>query len=126
MAGFTVDTGDGVVRIEEMEVAKRLSFCYEIFWLRTDSTMSAHALLSSASFLNFVRLIVPGGFRHLRNGWNAVNVTGITELRGAGNGRAEVQATATREPRGDMVWRRKALESRPSESLHSWGRGGFV
>ena len=120
--GFSVDTGDGVVRIEDKKVLNGRSFCRETLGIRPDSTVSP----SSASFWNFARRVFPGGPRHVRNGWSAVNEKGIMELWRLGDGRAEVQVTVTEGLRDDMVWRRGTREWRPSKSLQFTDRGSFV
>ena len=99
---------------------------HELSGLRPGSTTYARVLLSSASFLNCVQRVAPGGFRHLRNGWNVVNESGIMELRRLGDGRAEVQVAGTEELRNDVAWRRRAPGMRPLGILHFTDRGGFV
>ena len=109
---FMVDTHEGVARIGKKEVTQGMSRRQAIFRLQPDSTLSARALLSAAS-LNFVRRVAPGGFCHLRHGGNAVNDSGIMELRRSGGGRAGLQSSIAEDLRNDLVWRRRSLESRP-------------
>ena len=49
-----------------------------IFEARPGTFMQARDLLASASFLNFLRWLVPGVFWRLRSGWDAANESGAS------------------------------------------------
>ena len=114
--------------LKEKKVAKALGLRQELFGLRTayavSATVSARALLSAVSYQNFLRWVVPGGFRLPGSGWNARNETGVMELGRNGRGRAE--AVASDGLRNDMPWRRKMLSARPTKGLLRGVIGGCV
>ena len=60
--GFTVDTADNVVGVEDQKVAGGMSSRHKISKLRPGSCMVARAHLSPVSFLNVVLLIAPAVF----------------------------------------------------------------
>ena len=77
----------------------------EIFGATSGSELPARTLLATVSFLNFLRWVVPGGFRHLRPGWGAVNESGAMDQWRAGVRQAAAQASVTEELRRDMFRR---------------------
>ena len=66
--GFEVDTFLGVVKLEAREGEKGPRLRKKILEDRPGSEMPARSQLASASFLNFLHQVVPGGFCHLRSG----------------------------------------------------------
>ena len=97
-----------------------------LFGAQPGSTVPARGFLASESFLNFLHLVVPGGFCHLRSGWDSVNESGATDRRIAGEKRTFAQAAVSEELRYDTLWRRKMLSSRPMKKLQFSESGGFV
>ena len=75
-------------RIEDEKLTEGVTPRQEIFGRRPDSPVSAHSLLSSAPFLNFIKWAAPGAFCHLSAGWNVANDSGILELSRPGGARA--------------------------------------
>ena len=66
--GFEVDTHNDVVRVEEREVEKGLRLREGILEPLSGATTQARDLLATASHLNFLQWVAPGGFCHLRSG----------------------------------------------------------
>ena len=106
--GFVADTNSSVVRIGDKNLSKGMTLRQEFLGLQPDSTVAARSPLSSGSF-NFNQWIAPGGFCHLRTGWNVVNDSGIMGAWRSGAGRAETQVVVTKELRNDVLRRRRAL-----------------
>ena len=125
-SGFVVDTQSGVVRMEERKIENGVRLREALFGAQPGSTVPARGLLASVSFLNFLDLVVPGGFCHLRSGWDSVNESGATDRRIAGAKRVFAQAAASEELRYDMLGRRKMLPPRPGKKLQFSEPGGFV
>ena len=94
--------------------------------LSSGSTMSARAPLSSVSFPNFLQWVAPGGFCHLRSGWDAVNATGAKGVWRAGEGRAESQAVVSEALRNNTLGGWKMLSARPPKKVHYGRDGGFA
>ena len=124
--GFEIDTQDSVVRMEERKVEKGIRVREGIFESRPGATVPARDLLPAVSYLNFLRSAIPGGFCHLRSGWDAVNESGVMELRSTGARRASALATVSEDLRNDVAWRRKMLSTRPVKSLQFGESGGFA
>lgn len=61
---FEADAYRGAVRMEERKVSEGPRLRKEIFGASPGSEMSARTLLASASFLNFLHWVTPGGFCH--------------------------------------------------------------
>ena len=93
--GFEADAYRGAVRTEERKVSGGPRLREEIFGAPQGSEMPARTLLASASFLNFLHWVTPGGFRHLRSGWGAVNESESADLWRPGRSRSSAQAEAT-------------------------------
>ena len=124
--GFVVDTRENVVRMEEAKVAKGQRLCEEIAGANPGSEVSARDLLASVSFLNFLHWVVPGGFCHLRSGWDAVNGSGVMDLWRAGVRSPSTTVAISETLRNDMVWWWKMLEHRPPKNIQFCSSGGFV
>ena len=71
-----------VVRMEGRKVEKGLRLCEGISESRPGATAQARDLLSTASYLNFLHWVAPGGFCRQRSGRHAVNESRATELWG--------------------------------------------
>ena len=112
-----VDTRNNVVRMEERNVEKGFRLREAISESRPGATMQDRDLLVAASSLNFLRWVVPGGFRHLRSGWDAANESGVMNLWRAGAKRASAVAAISEDLRNDMAWRRKMLSPRLAKRL---------
>ena len=121
-----MDTSESAVRTEDKKLARGMTLHQEMFGLRPESTLSARTLPSSASFLNFIQWATPGGFCHLRHGWNVFAGSGIMELQRPGGGCAETHVVVAEELREGMLWWSKVLEPRPTKSLRFADRGGFA
>ena len=80
--------------------------------------MPARALLSSASFMNFLQWASPDGFRHLRSGWDAANDTWVMDLWRGGKKRAEYRYAVAEDLRNDMLWRWQLSDARPTNKLN--------
>ena len=68
--GFEVDARSNVVRMEGRKVEEGLRMCEAISESAPGATSQARDLLATVSYLNFLRWVAPGGFCHLRSGWN--------------------------------------------------------
>ena len=79
-----MDTKSNVVRLEERKVGKGLRLREEVFSVRPGAMFPARDLLATVSFLNFLHWVIPGGFRQLRPGRDAVNESGVMEMWRAG------------------------------------------
>ena len=73
----------------------------------------------------FLQSVAPGGFSHLRPGWDAVNETGATDLWRTGKKRAESRSAATEVLREDMPWRWQMLNARSTKELRYGTVGAF-
>ena len=124
--GFEVDTRENVVRMEENKVIKGQRLCEEVINAVPGSEMSARDLLATVSFLNFLHWVIPGGFCHLRSGWDTVNQSGIMDLWRAGARTPAVSVAVPEALRNDMVWWWRMLERRPAKNIQFCGSGGFV
>ena len=124
--GFEVDTHNNVVRMEERKVEKGLRLRAGIFESEPGASMQARVLLATVSYLTFLQWVAPGGFRHLRSGWNAVNESGAMDLRRPGARRAAPDAVISEDLRNDMAWWWEMLRARPVKRLQFGGRGGFA
>ena len=103
--------------MEERKVSKGLRLREEMFGAPPGSEMSARTLLACASFPNSLRWVIPGGFCHLRSGWNAVNESGVMDLWRAGARRASAAAAVSEDLRNEMAWWREMLSTRPAKRL---------
>ena len=65
---FLVDAESMEIGIDPSKREKGMSAREEIMGLETSARMSARALPATASYLNFLRWVAPGGFRRLRSG----------------------------------------------------------
>ena len=124
--GVEVDAHNNVVRMETRKVEKGLRLRESIFGSEPGASMQARDLLATASYLIFLQWVAPGGFRHLRSGWNAVNVSGVMDLRRPGARRAAADAAISEDLRNDMAWWWEMLRARPVKRLQFGGRGGFA
>ena len=88
--------------------------------------MPASTAFPAASFLNCLQWIAPGGFTHLRAGWDIVSAAGVLDKVRDGVRRADCSAEATDAFRNDVCWRNRALESGPTKRIHHAPSGGFV
>ena len=112
--------------MEERKVEEGLRICEALFGCQPGSSAPAQELLASISFLNLLRWIAPGGFSHLRSGWDSANESGAMGRKRAGTKGLSARAAATEELRNDMAWRSLMLESRPVKKLQFRGLGGFA
>ena len=120
--GFEVDTLQGAVRVEARNVLKGMRQREEIFGALPASEMSARTLLATASFLGFLRWVIPGGFCHLRPGWGAVNESGAMGQWRSGRSRPSALAKVTEQLRNDTLWRRGMLSALPAKTPVRQGR----
>ena len=70
--GFEADTCRGEVKLEERKVEKGLRPREEIFEATPGPELPARTMLATASLLNTLHWVAPGGFCHLRSGRDAV------------------------------------------------------
>ena len=124
--GFEVDMRENVVRMEESKVAKGQRLCEEVINTCSGAEMSARELLAAVSFLNFLHWVAPGGFCHLRSGWDTVNRSGIMDLWRAGARSPSVSVAIPEDLRNDMVWWWRMLERRPAKNVQFCESGGFA
>ena len=108
--GLEVDTKSNAARLEERKVERGLRLREEVFGVHPGAVLPARGLLATASFLN-LHWVAPGGLRHLRSGWDAVNESGVMKLRRAGTRAASAVVLVSEALRNDMVWRWKMLHS---------------
>ena len=66
--GIVVDTNVGEAKTGERRVLKALNLREDVFGLPPGPAISERELVSSASFLNFLQWVTPGGFCDLRSG----------------------------------------------------------
>ena len=88
--------------------------------MRTASVVTARPVLATASFLNFPRWVVPGGFRHLRGGWNLVGDSGVMdEWRGGSKGADCSAEIIVKFWRDVMSWRPCLMDSASKPTQHA-------
>ena len=121
-----MDTRSNVVRLEERKVRKGLNLREGIFGAQPGVSVLARDLLASVSFLNFLHEVVPGGFCHLRSGWDTVNASGVMDLWRAGARAPPVRAAISEVLRNVMIWWWEMLERRPIKAIQFSEPGGFV
>ena len=112
--------------MEERKIEKGLRSREALLGARPGSSVPARELLASVSFLNFFRWVAPGGFCHLRYGWDAVNESGAMDQWRSGAKGAPAQAAATEQLRNDMLWRRKILSPRAMKKSQFRETGGLA
>ena len=112
--------------MEGRKVGRGLRLREGIFECRPGATMQARDLLSAVSYLSFLHCVVPGGFCHLRSGWNAANESGVMDPRRTGARRASAATAISEDLRNDMAWWRKMLATRPVRRLQFGESGCFA
>ena len=123
---FVVGAQDNAARMEERKVAKGLRISEALIGCQPGSTAPAQESLASVSFLNFFRWVAPGGFSHLRSGWDSVNESGATDRWRSGTKGPPTRAAVAEELRNGMVWRDRMIVSRPVKKLQLRELGGFA
>ena len=116
--GFAVDTHNEAARMEKRKIEKGPCICEALLECRPGSTAPAPELLASAPFLNLLHCVAPGGFSHIRSGWDSANESGAMDQWRSGTKGPPTQAAATVELRNDMARRYRTLTSRPVRKLH--------
>ena len=77
--------------------------CEALHGGRPGSTAPHQEHLASASFLNVLHWIAPGGFYRLRSGWDSAHESGATDRWGSGAKGSFAQAAETEELRKDIA-----------------------
>ena len=120
--GFITDTLSMELQIAPDKKKKGLSLISDTLALQN---MPARELLQTISFLNFLEWVVPGGFAHLRAGWDIINESGV--MRDWAEGRRTNPAVYLPPVlRNDLHWWRTALESDPVKPIHYSADSCFV
>ena len=112
--------------MQERKVEKGLRLREGVFESRSGATMGARDLLATASYLNFLHWVAPGGFCHLRSGWDVADEAGVMVSWRSGAKRAAAVAAMSENLRNDMVWRLKMLSPRPVKRLQFSESGRFA
>ena len=113
--GFIICTDSMEVQLDPQKKVRALKLIHDVLEA-PGGQLRAKDLLRTVSFLNFLEVLVPGGFAHLRSGWNIVNESGVMEEWRVGR-RTNPIVSPNAWLRNDLRWWKEAVLADPVKSI---------